>query len=447
MLFRSMLGMGCVISAVAASSVWAQPPVRERRLYVGSDSTEATLSFRHRVLMGGSSQPSQDAAREQIEQQLVHLFGPMGEAEVKAVPSGHHEITRLSIVREGRAWKVSYSYSGKIVLQNGPETEYSVVLPSNPDTVYEAAMVGDHNPCTDHHYQSEGDFWYFWNPSNPGCKLVAGKDYDVVRGRVRRAANSTRTYPEYQRLVDADGKITVHMLMGMDDPSNDRDPTRSQDVNAENFRDIKQGLQGIGFSSRKLTDAEVLRVIQGHGGSRPRVMPHVESFTKADSKATVEVRVFFGPSGIDEQSQAFHYFFKDALENGSIMMYDGHSGLGGHLDLESIERTEGFRFAPARDRYQIYFFNSCSSYTYYNSMYFGRKRSSSDARGTKNLDILTNGLATYFSVMHDTNMALIRAIDAWADGRGTISYQKIAEQIDSGNLFGINGDEDNPTNP
>ena len=127
------------------------------------------------------------------------------------------------------------------------------------------------------------------------------------------------------------------------------------------------------------------------------------------------------------------------------MIYDGHSGLGGHLDLADIESTEQFKITPDPSRYQIYFFNSCTSYTYFNTDYFARKQTSADPRGTKNLDILANGLATAFDVMHDTNLALLRAIDAWSSGKAKTSYQELAAQIDSENLFGVIGDEDNPT--
>lgn len=56
------------------------------------------------------------------------------------------------------------------------------------------------------------------------------------------------------------------------------------------------------------------------------------------------------------------------------MIYNGHSGLGGHLDLKAIADLQGFRIAPNKNRYQIYFFNSCTSYTYDNTTYFNRKR-------------------------------------------------------------------------
>ncbi len=271
---------------------------------------------------------------------------------------------------------------------------------------------------------------------------------------IARLPNSSETYPEYPRLVNQEtNTIDVYLLMGMDDPYADSDPNTSSDINASNFRDLKETLlSDVQFKSKKWTNAEK-KIVLGDSGAES---PYVEEFSKViepnqlnqfAEAVTYRVIIFFGPSGIDEDSSAFHYFLKYAVDGGSVMMYDGHSGLGGHLDLPSIEENEGFQFQPDPNRYQIYYFNSCSSYTYYNTMFFDRKATNADPKGTKSLDILTNGLATYFHVMHDTNMSVIKAIDAWARKGVWTSYQALAKEIDSGNLFGINGDEDNAKKP
>jgi hypothetical protein len=412
---------------------------KERQLYVGKDSTEAIMTFNGTVEVAG--RPSQEAALEKINEQIEHLYGPMSAAQYKSVPRGNHKITNVKVtpMSNGNS-KVTYSYSGTIVLQNGPTSTYEIILPVNPDKIYKAGMINRTNPCTDHHYQEEGDFWYFWNPANPGCRLQKNKDFFTISANIKRVTNTQLTFPEYERLVDQNGNITVSLLMGMDDPNQNRDPNSSGDINASNFRDIKETLKSMGYQGRVWTSNEINAIAK----KPTRKGVYVEEFLKQVGRVKILLRVFFGPSGIDEDSSSFHYFFKDALENQAVMMYDGHSGLGGHLDLESIEEEIG-ALRPNQNRYQIYYFNSCTSYSYYNTMYFDRKKSAQDPNGTKNLDIFTNGLATYFSVMHDTNLALIKAIESYASGSAKISYQSLAKSIDSDNLFGINGDEDNPT--
>ncbi len=438
-MFRALIVLCVSLSAFAGQ--------RERKLYVGSNSTETTMSFNYQVEIRSNSVPTLEEVKEKIDNQVVHMFGPMGEATVKAVPKGDYKITNIGKAQlvARNTFSVPYTYTGTVIVQNNATgNSYNVILPKNPDLIYKQAMVLNRKPCTDHHYDSEGDFWYFWNPSNPGCRLRQGVHYDVIKSSIKRIANTNVSYPEYAKLVQnlSVPTIKVSMMMGMDDTSKGTDPLRSGDINAQNYRGIRNTLIQMGFQeSRALSEAEFEQLV----GHAVKTAHYVQEFVKEDKKARILVRLSFGPTGIDEDSDGFHWLMKEAMENSSIMIYDGHSGLGGHLDLASIENTEGFKFQPNKNQYQIYFFNSCSSYTYYNTMYFARKKTAQDPKGTKNLDIMTNGLATYFSVMGETNMAVVKAVDSWANDKGTMSYQTLARQIDSGNLFGINGDEDNST--
>ena len=56
----------------------------EKKLYVGKNSSEAEMKFSGRVQINWK--PSTVEARQHIEHQLTHLFGPMSAAEFKAVP-------------------------------------------------------------------------------------------------------------------------------------------------------------------------------------------------------------------------------------------------------------------------------------------------------------------------------------------------------------------------
>ena len=413
--------------------------------FSAKSSTEAMLSFQGRVEMIADLKPTIREAQDHIDNQLMHLFGTMAAADSLAVPKGEHEITHIKIQnKNANTYLITYDYSGKIALQNGPRSRYEITLPINPTTIYAASMVGQYNPCTDDHYQDEGDFWYFWNPLQEGCRLEEGKDYININAYIERIKNTKITYPEYDRLTNKNGEIYITLTLGMDESDLDRNPLTSTDVNASTFRSVRSNLIRSGYANRILSAMEIYTLLDA---KQIFSMPYIERFEKKIGSTKMKIDVFFGPTGIDEDAQAFHYFYRHSLANASLMMYDGHSGLGGYLDLSAIEKMNGFRLLPAKDQYQIYFFNSCSSYTYYNSMYFGPKRSAQDVNGTKNLDILTNGLATYFEVMHETNLAIVKAIELWATKGTWTSYQELAKQIDSENLFGINGDEDNPRKP
>lgn len=421
---------------------FAKETANERKLYVGTNSTEAIIEFRGTVeyVSSKGTAPALSTMKKYVLEQVDYIIGPMSLADYTAVPKGDHVVSNIKIESTvGKVFTISYNYKGTAVVENGPKTTYDIVLPVNHKTIYEKSFVGDVSPCTDEHYQSEGDFWYFWSPFNFGCKLKKDLDYKIVKAKLTRIKNSKISYPEYHNLPNKDGKITIHVLFGLDDPEKGRNPLKSGDTNADNYRIFRTYLLKKGYLAKTWTESQVKSIAKKTDGS----MPYVETI----SKGAIEYRFFFGSTGIDEDSLAFHWFYKDALENASIMLYGGHSGLGGHLDLESIEYNLGEKIKFDANKYQIYFFDSCTSYKYYNTLYFERKSNSKDPNGTKNLDIFTNGLATYFHTMPDSNAALAsaveKAVEMASTGKGFVSYQTLAAQIDSDNLFGVNGDEDN----
>ena len=428
---------------LAFSSAFSQTPPKgkERKLYVASNSTEATLEFNGSVQYESTRTPQEKTLRKVIESQLDYIVGPMSLATYTAIPKGDHVITEVKVIsKENTIFTVGYKYKGTIVVQNGPKDTYPIYLPTNPAKIFAAAMVGAKNPCTDDHYQTEGDFWYFWSPSREGCKLKVGKDYSIVNAKMKRFVNTKISYPEYQNLPDQNGNITIHVLFGMDDPTLSRNPLKSTDINARNYRTFRSYLEKNGYVATTWNDEQVATIAKTLDGASP--------FVETIQKGKIVYRFFYGPTGIDEEALGFHWFYKDALENASIMMYEGHSGLGGHLDLDSIEQNLGETIKFSK-RYQIYFFDSCTSYRYYNTAYFERKITAKDPKGTKKLDIFTNGLSTAFDAMPAASEALAqaleKAINFAQNGTGFVSYQTLAKQIDSDNLFGVNGDEDNVT--
>ena len=419
--------------------------------FYGKQASEAVLSFDYTVRFRSKNSPTEKKMKQEIEDQVLHLFGPMGVSEHPAVPKTDHQLTRIQLVENNRAShtrEVSYHYEGHILIKNGADGDYSIFLPIDPDKIYSAGIVKVKGrktyPCTSDEYQTKGDFWYFWNPLQKGCPLEQGVDYDKVTAHLKLLPPTRATYPRYPELIDKKDKktgiIRFDILIGMDDENNGRDPFQTEDFAGDTFQASHFRLLEMGFTVRRWSDEEILGVTRKPKGE----LPYVEEFEKQTRLAKIVVRLFFGPSDIQEDSRAFHHFYRDALENASVLIYDGHSGLGDFLDLPAIEKAERFKI-QLKQGYQIYFFNSCSSYPYYNEMYFSRKARGDDPKGTKKLNIITNGLSTGFIASEDSDLMLVRAVDDWANARNVWTYQRIIDEIDSDNLAAVNGDEDNPT--
>ena len=81
-----MRALSVVLLLMSLVAVSGDAPRVERKLYVGTDSTEAILSFDSSLVVEAKRKPGKRKAYEHIEKQLIHLFGPMAEADAKAVP-------------------------------------------------------------------------------------------------------------------------------------------------------------------------------------------------------------------------------------------------------------------------------------------------------------------------------------------------------------------------
>jgi hypothetical protein len=112
--------------------------------------------------------------------------------------------------------------------------------------------------------------------------------------------------------------------------------------------------------------------------------------------------------------------------------------LGSYLNLDWLP---AFTFKPKK--YQIIYFNGCSSYPYYNGTYFAAKG------GTKYMDLITSGLPTLTNTSSPNMMSFATPFLT-----GSLqSYQRLLNQIEISNgdngtyLVGVNGDEDNKFKP
>jgi hypothetical protein len=123
-----------------------------------------------------------------------------------------------------------------------------------------------------------------------------------------------------------------------------------------------------------------------------------------------------------------------ALSRGDAVIYNGHSYIGyGPLD------PGNFRASTFPKTYQIFWFDSCVSYNYYEKDYFALKQG-----GSENLDVITNALEspTYMSGEAGGNF-IARLLDG-----STPSYQTLlteAKATDS--LRVVDGEIDNRYSP
>lgn len=421
-------------------------PDKDGRWY-GNDSRQARMRFTtymhykvpssytgpvSRIL----SDPGQRARiRELVDLQLQHMYGAFtmhpGFTENPGIPSGDYKVELLGaekVPNEPYA-RVSYSYDDVVVFasglfRGGGATRVAFALPKDPVTIYRKGFVSPSsrkNLCTDEHYNSEGDFWYFWNPYQDGCPIDGG-DLVGVQTDLSPLPVTRGTYPEYAKLYGENGNgnvLQVSYLVGVDENF------QNGDLGKKTFRDAFAGLRNAGF---RVTVDE------------PRRKQLV--YDSGQKKTHIQMLL------LDPNSAEFAAEAARGLRTADVFLYDGHSGLGGYLDPERLVADSGQPLALPKNKYQIFVFQGCSTYAYYNSAFFSLKRSGSDPKGTKNLDIMTTGIGAAFEVGALVDVAFLRSVTMGERP----SWQTVMDRVrraegENSALSHINGDEDNPRNP
>lgn len=440
--------------SIQLSLVFALSQPGASEAYYGKNAREAILTYQAPIELEKGA--SNTRIREAIEAQIQHHMGTfqsLSFADSFGHPGVLGEDHRVKILskKKGRTsdtQTVTYSFSGKVVFKksafNGNATrKVPLKLPLNPDQIYSLGLDEDgFNHCTDEHYNSEGDFWYFWDPEMKGCPL-RGNNEDVVRikGDLRPLPNTTSSYPEYDRLYSNNGNgknLDISVFFGyIADITNINAPKRKDDAFAA-MRYVEKDLRERGFK-RTATRDEFRVYANGtfhKGGNFWRV--YEKPIQTLAGEIRLRVKILLADTDLSSSDATFHHYLIPALEESDIVVYDGHSGLGGNLD---ITQFPDLRFN--KSKYQIMFFNGCSSYPYFNGIYFEAKG------GSANLDVITSGLATMSST---SGPNVIAFLNRFIEG-DTVSYQTILRELEYSNgdegtyLTGVSGDEDNVFRP
>jgi hypothetical protein len=440
---RIIRAIGIFLMAVSSCSAVTPKDSHESKLkFYGADNQRVVMTFENYLWFQipddwtapiGEllTSPHRDSIDEKINLQLQHMFGVFTVQKDFINRPGVVENTPVvNILSAAKVpgepfAKITYSYEDTalfhkdVLRMNGNEIRFW--LPKDVVGIYAKGIPAGHrkNLCTDEHYNSEGDFWYFWDPDQEGCPIEK-KDLVRVTARIRPLPNSRDTYPDYARLYASNGNrmaLKVVVMVGIDEDFSDEDLGRVA------FNGDVDHLINLGY--------------QVNNRNRRQVTFKNGPNTDYD----LDMNIYL----VDQNSAQFDELAIDALETADIFVYSGHSGLGGHLAPGRFEDFIGRRIRMPQDKYQILAFQGCSTYAYYNESYFDLKRSASDPSGSKNLDIITAGIGLTFDSGPEQDAMIL---DSLLSG-SRHSWQKIIRDVyavdpESTALHQINGDEDNP---
>ena len=273
---------------------------------------------------------------------------------------------------------LTYSLRGKMILHKKVAASWlragkaTLPLPHDMSSLYRPE-------CTDEHYTSLGDYWYFYDPFREGCEALSTEPVaQLVEVRIRpQRARRLDLNPRLDLVRGDNGNgalFLIYTVTGFEASSTD-----PADLGLQNFKTINRRLASLGFTdeSTHLTRNRPLHIFRKTVRDR------------AGKEVNLEIRRLLAETGANENNLSFAKFLKEAVENADVFAYDGHSGLGANLDLGYLQSLSGpFQFRPRRR--QIFFFDSCSSYSYYLTQFAAAKTNAT-------IDVMTNGLSSLFN--------------------------------------------------
>lgn len=278
---------------------------------------------------------------------------------------------------------VRYVVHGKLLLHKQAAARllqagsWDITLPYDVDHFYDQA-------CGDPGYPNPEQFWYFFFPFQAGCERFRAEPMaKPARLRVLPNPNLDPARPVGLRQLRSRDVIRIATINGFDESS-----TKRTDNGRVNFMAMNAWLREQGF---RMT-------ILSHFRNRP-VYLFEKELTRADGTTlSAQVTRLLVDTDVDGSREVtFAKFLREALKESDVVVYEGHSGVGANLDLAQIERLLTYSRDPGapksiefdRTKPQLFFFDACSSYSYYLSMFDGRKDP-----GT--LAVLSNGLESEF---------------------------------------------------
>jgi hypothetical protein len=374
--------------------------------------------------------------RELVLSQAKHLFGYLQNEELPRTFGLNARIAGIGAPRWEPAVEIledrpmsgkrflRYRMNGKLLLlkevatQLVPRQEWSVFLPYELDSVYDEA-------CTDKEHSDPSEFWYFQDPFRKGCEKLRreplAREVTIKLFPLPAVPDSLPLGLDALRGDNGNGDLfEITAINGFDQSS--KSP---RDDGRVNFQEMNKWFVDQGFEETVLQKFK----------NRP--IHRFDKIVRRPGGGELHLRItrLLAETDLDGGKHVtFAKFLREAIRSSDVVIYEGHSGLGANLELSAIEKRAGGRIDFDRAKRQLFFFDSCSSYSYYLGMFDGRKDP-----GT--LSVMSNGLASLFGYEIPMTKHFYRNL-LKADNGG-LTWLELLENMEKplrGNTFMLNVD-------
>lgn len=343
---------------------------------------------------------------------------------------------------------LTYDYQGQWLINKNikPDAEFHLPLPYN----YKQLRTAAWKKCTDQNpeHQDVSSFWYYWDPERYGCDHELNVQYQEIYPKLTNPTRQTKSsYPEYQNMI-TDNKIKMTFAFGYVEDNANPNPFADSDYGMGQFRTfislVKNNLRGTQFTEEAILENKYLGAIDANkriGSKVNFIRRGLEYEIKIVAAADIDQMELFAQSFSADHDSFFGWF--------------GHSRVGNGFDASKFNNmvVSNTKYYSLTSNYQMIYWAGCNSYSYYTKPFFDFKANllDRDPAGTKALDIISNGLPSYFSLNAVNAEVLFKSL-LFIEQH--YSYQQIVSELEQQSgaagvtvLVNVLGDEDNNLEP
>ncbi len=369
-----------------------------------------------------------------VADQLLYTVGQLnGYTAVGRVDKA--EITNIQKTTVGGKTQITYTAKLPVIWnkRNGVPTEVDLKLPLDISYAGQAAFATkySHN-CVDFgaHDVDAGSMFYYFRPRASGCNLAASDVHAVTASLTLSPAQTTGKFPEYNKIWE-DGVLNVVAIFGKYEDG----ATTAADAGIDGYNEFIGAMKSE-FATRNLT------TVPASIPSNPGVAnPDIEfNATLPDGKKVHVVALLTDNINDGLQNSTFRARYESLSSRADFIAYNGHAGLGSNI------RALASAGKWVQGQYVVVFMNGCDTFAYIDGSLFSAHKAVNpdDTTGTKYIDIVNNGMPSFFANMAESSLAMMRGFLSYDDPQ---TYEQMFTKISSSQLVMVTGEADNQYTP
>ena len=369
-----------------------------------------------------------------IQDQLLYTVGQLnGYTAVGRVDKA--QISNVHKTQVDGKTQITYTATLPIIWtkRNGIPSEVELKFPLDISYAGQQAFATKYaHDCVDWgaHDVDAGSMFYYFRPRASGCELAEADVHTVTASVAPSPTATTGKFPEYNKIWE-DNTLSVVAIFGKYEDG----ATSGSDAGIAAYNEF------VGAMKTELRDRNLTTVPASVPSSPGVNAPDIElDATLPDGKQIKIIALLTDNINTGLQDPTFRARYEALSTRADFIAYNGHAGLGSNI------RALASAGKWVQGQYVVVFMNGCDTFAYVDSSLSSAHKALNpdDTTGFKYIDIINNGMPSFFSNMADSSLALIRGFVSFEDPQ---TYEQIFAKISSTQLVMVTGEQDNEFTP